>query len=166
MTDNELPPSEAFDAAAGILEEHLERAQQAIGDGTTVEYQVTSLAAAVTCMATQHLRQLAAHRPSFKDGAWVCPSCAEVTPVLGMVHATSPCAVALSIFDAVMGGTRVESPAPGGMRFILQDGSEPYVSLGAAELERMCGLPPDQARQHSSAVVQAISRVRRRSRHH
>lgn len=168
MTDNEtLPPDEAFDTAVGTLEEYLEHAQHAIGDGTTVEHPTTMLAAGTINMAGLLLRQLTVHRPVLgHDGTWGCPSCVEMHPVLGMVRAAAPCAFALSILDGVLQTVRVETPAPGGLQAIRQDGTEPYVSLGASELERMCGLPPAQARAHSSAVVQAISRIRHRSRQH
>jgi len=168
VTDNEtLPPDEAFDTAVGILEEYLEHAQHAIGDGTTVEHPTTMLAVGIINMAGEFLHQLAVHRPALNhDGTLGCPSCVEMHPVLGMVRAAAPCASALSVLNAVLQTGRVETPAPGGLQVILQDGTEPYVSLGASEVERMCGLSPAQARSASSAVVQAISRVRRRARHH
>lgn len=165
MTNNKpLAPNEAFDTAMGVLEEYLEQAQYAIGDGTTVEHPVTMLATGTMNLSTMTLRLLAAHRPVLgMDGAWGCPACVEMHPLLGSVRPAAPCAVAQHVLGSLLNSTRVHHPAPGGLQTILQDGTEPYVSLGAAELERMCGLPPAVARTHSSVVVQAISRIRHRA---
>jgi hypothetical protein len=163
VTDEQLPPDEAFDTALSILEEWQGIAEQARGDGTYMTHPGSSLASATSRMAVLLTEQVVLHRPSYDEGAWVCPRCVEVQPV-GIVRAEAPCAFARRVFDTLLPG-KSEDPAPGGLQMIFQDGAEPYVSYGAAELERMHGLNPAQARVHASSVVRAIAGVRRRVHH-
>lgn len=165
MSDAEqlLPPDEAYDVAVGIFEDWLGYAEQAIGDGTAVEYPISVLANATGRMASLLMGKLAAHRPVYKHGAWVCgSSCVELQQV-GFAHAAAPCAEARSVFEML--NLHLVEAAPGGLQMIVQDGAEPYVTFVAGELERMHGLTPATARSHASSAVRVISGVCRRARH-
>jgi hypothetical protein len=163
MTDDGLlPPDEAFDAAVAQLQEWLGQAEQAAGDARGVQYPDTVLANAAIRMATLEIRKVVSHRPVYIQSAWVCPLCVELQQV-GFTRAAAPCAEARAIFEML--GIQLQEAAPGGLQMIVQDGAEPYVSLGAAELERMHGLEPVHARTLASSVVRVIAGIRARAMH-
>jgi hypothetical protein len=161
VSDDLLTPDEAYDTAVSILEEWGETAQYALTDAAPGAER--TLAAATSGLVMAMLKNIVLHRPLYTEDGWVCPSCVEMHG-LGVCRAQAPCSFTASVFDAVLGFDRVERPTPEGLVAMMQDGPEPYVGQGAAELERMYGMDPAAARTHASSVVHAIARPLRKTR--
>lgn len=156
MADEPLSPDDAYDTVMGILGDWGAYAEAMGGEGTVDAG--TQMANSTGRLVAVVVRQLAAHRPVWEHGSWVCPACVEIPAMGGIARATAPCRFAQDAMAEILGPAVVAPPSLGWLQMITQDGPEPYVTLAAQELERMHGVSSGRSRDMAATVVRFLSR--------